>query len=85
MDATHYAFEQHDGWPHDGAPGDFIGFDADMAPSLLRWRDGKWCGVRMIYLGSRSWMPEAFIRGPDTEDHVIKYAAAPTRYSELGL
>ena len=83
MDVTPYKFEMFDGWPPDGEPGLFYGFDADCNSALLWWQDGNWYGVRWQFDLDRP-VPQAFLRGDGTQGFVVKWARAPMRWSDGG-
>jgi len=82
MELAPYKFEMRDGWPPDGESGDFFGFDADDAPSVLRWCDGNWYGTRLTFYEDRGWLPELFARGVGTTEYVVRWSPAPVRLSE---
>lgn len=82
-DVTHYEFKTFDGWPPDGEPGDFFGFDAGWRPCVLKWFRGKWCGLRPA--DSDDLFPEAFVRAPDTESYVVRWAPAPMRTTAMPI
>lgn len=76
MDETPYKFDLHDGWPPDGEPGLFFGFDVTWCAAVLWWWEDRWLGVRLQTDLPRP-EPQAFQRGKDTEDFVVKWARAP--------
>lgn len=76
------------GWPPDGSPGEWLGWDAQGRLSILRWCShadfnggaGAWVGVRFdrangLAPTDRQW-PLAFVRAPDTECYVVKFRPA---------
>ena len=77
MDATPYVFELQDGWPPDGEPGCFFGFDAGGNVAVLRWIDGRWRALRFMLSCARPIVPEYFQRGAGTEEYVVQWAHAP--------
>lgn len=79
-DLTPYRFEQHEGRPPDGEPGQFFGFDARGNACILRWHEGKWHGVRMV--DEPRLLPEAFVLTDDTADRVVSWAFAPAMWDE---
>lgn len=65
------------GWPPDGEPGLFLGYDADMNCSLLRWvvnddEPGNWYGLRW-QMDLEQPMPQAFRRGFDIMNFVVRW------------
>ena len=87
-DLTEYKFETHEGWPPNGEPGFFFGFDAACNPAILHWREGAWHGVRWQLnqqaIARYNTMPEAFRRGEGTGDYVVRWAFAPHVYDIPG-
>lgn len=73
---TNYRFETHAGWPPDGEPGLFFGFDGDWNAAVLMWIDGRWTGVRFQH-DLRRPTPQAFQRGEGSEHFVVCWARAP--------
>jgi hypothetical protein len=81
-----YAYERKPGWPPDGMPGEWVGWDHLGNLCILRWRDegiegrkAGWVGVRFDSqhrdCGGEQ-CPQAFVRGKDTEGFVIEHRTA---------
>lgn len=86
FDLTRATIGPTPGWPKDGEPGEWIGWDAQGRVSLLRWwsvhddaKRGTWMGVRFDPSHTDSngqYWPMCFLRGPDTESFVIVHRSA---------
>lgn len=68
--------------PPDGAPGQFIGFDADGHAYVLEWSEAEiaWLGVGIdpVHRGNFRLMPLAFIAAGERARFVVRHMPIPS-------